>query len=159
MDRRRAMRAALSAMAIAAVTAACTASPPDSPVTTVTTNAPGPSSTPRAAPLVVPTPVPGEVARVDYAQASGVVSARTESPPQAAVAYVVTAACRATSTVELTYVVHQGNVVVTSGSVPCGPDIVRNSVADLQPGPAADITLTGDLSAVGAAFATVGPSM
>jgi len=95
---------------------------------------------------------------VDYTKASGVVSSRSESPPQAAVAYVVTAACRATVDVVLTYVVHQGDIVVTSGSVPCGADTIRNSVADLQPGPAADITLTGDLSEVSAAFATVGPS-
>ena len=123
-----------------------------------TSNARPRGSTPSEAPLVVPTPVPGEVARVDYTEASGVVSSRTESPPQAAVDYVVTAACRASGDVELTYVVHQGDIVVTSGSVPCGPDIVRNSVADLQPGPPADITLTGDLSAVSAAFAAVGPS-
>ncbi|WP_146192376.1 hypothetical protein [Cellulomonas sp. WB94] len=111
------------------------------------------------APLVVPTPVLGEVARVDYTQASGVVSSRTESPPQAAVDYVVTASCRATATVELTFVVHQGDIVVASGSVPCGPDIVRDTVGDVQPGPAVDITLTGDLTDVTAAFATVGPSM
>jgi hypothetical protein len=134
MQRRQLASAALTAVAIALAIAACTASPPD-------------------------TPVPGEVARVDYTQASGVVSSRTESPPQAAVAYVVTAACRATGAVELTYVVHQGNIVVTSGSVPCGAGTVRSSVGDLQRGPAADITLTGDLTDVSAAFATVGPSM
>ena len=159
MQRSQLVRAALAVVAIALATAACTASPPDTPVTAGTSNVPAPSSTPGAAPLVVPTPVPGEVARVDYTQASGVVSSRTESPPQAAVAYVVTAACRATGAVELTYVVHQGNIVVTSGSVPCGAGTVRSSVGDLQPGPAADITLTGDLTDVSAAFATVGPSM
>ena len=159
MQRRQLVRTALAVVAIAVATAGCTGSSPAQPISAGTLNAPAPSSTPSAAPLVVPTPVLGQVARVDYTQASGVVSSRSESPPQAAVAYVVTAACRATGDVELTYVVHQGNIVVTSGSVPCGPDTVRNSVADLQPGPAADITLTGDLTDVSAAFATVGPSM
>jgi hypothetical protein len=159
VQRRQFVAAVLAAVTIALATAACTASLPDQPITAGTPSAPAPSSTPSAARFVVPTPVPGEVARVDYTQLAGVVSSRTESPPQAAVAYVVTAACRATGDVKLAYVVHQGNIVVTSGRVPCGPDTVRNSVADLQPGPAADITLTGDLAAVSAAFATIGPSM
>jgi hypothetical protein len=159
VQRRQLVRAALAVAAIAAATAGCTASSPDQPISAGISNAPAPSSTPSEAPLVVPTPVPGEVARADYTQASGVVSSRTESPPQAAVAYVVTAACRATGEAELTYVVHQGDIVVTSASVPCGPDNFRNSVGDLQPGPAVSITLTGDLAAVSAAFAAIGPSM
>jgi hypothetical protein len=90
VQRRQLVRAALAAVTIVLATAACTASPPDPRVTTATSGAPVPSSTPSAAPLVVPTPVPGEVARVDYTKASGVVSSRSESLPQAAVASVVT---------------------------------------------------------------------